>query len=115
MAYDKLFLLDIEQRDIDFWETDGTVPLGGILIMMSVDIVLYGLLAYYLDNVLPTEYGTRRKPWFPFQLSFWVSGRCSGSILSSAWKLKYVSQHNTAYSNQLKNGCVSSLPPGRGT
>ena len=75
MAYDKLFLLDIEQRDIDFWETDGTVPLGGILIMMSVDIVLYGLLAYYLDNVLPTEYGTRRKPWFPFQLSFWVSGQ----------------------------------------
>ena len=73
MAYDKLFLLDIEQRDIDFWEADGTVPLGGILIMMSADIVLYGLLAYYLDNVLPTEYGTRRKPWFPFQLSFWVS------------------------------------------
>ena len=54
-------------------EADGTVPLGGILIMMSADIVLYGLLAYYLDNVLPTEYGTRRKPWFPFQLSFWVS------------------------------------------
>ena len=75
MAYDKLFLVDIEQREIDFWETDGTVPLGGILIMMSVDIVLYGLLAYYLDNVLPTEYGTRRKPWFPFQLSFWVSGQ----------------------------------------
>ena len=54
-------------------EADGTVPLGGILIMMSADIVLYGLLAYYLDNVLPTEYGTRRKPWFPFQMSFWVS------------------------------------------
>ena len=64
---------EIEQREIDFWEADGTVPLGGILIMMSADIVLYGLLAYYLDNVLPTEYGTRRKPWFPFQLSFWVS------------------------------------------
>ena len=81
MAYDKLFLLDIEQRDIDFWETDGTVSIGGILIMMSVDFVLYGLLAYYLDNVLPTEYGTRRKPWFPFQLSFWVSRQGSISLL----------------------------------
>ena len=81
MAYDKLFLLDIESPtstsgsvEIDFWDPAGTIPVAGILIMMSVDVVLYGLLAYYLDNVLPTEYGTRRKPWFPLQLSFWVSG-----------------------------------------
>lgn len=65
--------------------------------MLSVDIVLYILLAYYLDNVLPSnnkielnfnrstelsnnllcnslqpgEYGARRSPWFCLVPSFW--------------------------------------------
>lgn len=33
----------------------GTMPFGGSIIMMAVDIVLYGLLAYYFDNVIPSK------------------------------------------------------------
>ena len=46
--------------------------MGGVLIMLGVDTVLYGLLAAWLDNIIPTEYGTRRKPWFFLLPSYWV-------------------------------------------
>lgn len=30
------------------------MPFGGSLIMMAVDVVLYGWIAYYLDCVIPS-------------------------------------------------------------
>ena len=41
--------------------------------MLIVDIILYFLLALYLDNVIPTQYGQRRSPYFIFMPSFWKS------------------------------------------
>lgn len=37
----------------NLWSGPG-MPFGGSLIMMALDIVIYGLLAYYLDNVIPS-------------------------------------------------------------
>ncbi|XP_069935833.1 cholesterol transporter ABCA5 isoform X2 [Cherax quadricarinatus] len=74
-AIDKVILYDYQYPGgLDFgniWEGPG-LPFAGSLIMISVDILLYLSLAYYLDNVIPSEYGTKRKPWFLFQKSFWV-------------------------------------------
>ena len=67
-----MLLFDMEQRPFDLWESAGTVPIAGVMIMLLVDIVLYGFIAAWLDNVVPTEYGTRRKPWFCFQPSYWI-------------------------------------------
>ena len=54
------------------WNTDESgIPLAGAMIMLAVDIVLYGLLAAWLDNIMPTEYGTRLRPWFCFTPSYW--------------------------------------------
>ena len=41
--------------------------------MLFVDTLLYGLLAAWLDNIVPTEYGTRRRPWFCLKPSYWTS------------------------------------------
>ena len=41
------------------------------MIMLVVDTLLYGLLAVWLDNIVPTEYGTRRPPWFCLQPFYW--------------------------------------------
>ena len=41
------------------------------MIMLVVDTLLYGLLAVWLDNIVPTEYGTRRLPWFCLQPFYW--------------------------------------------
>ena len=39
--------------------------------MMLVDAILYGVMAWYLDKVLPSEYGTQMPFYFVFQPSFW--------------------------------------------
>ena len=58
------------------WSTTVSgLPVGGVLIMLALDTLLYGLLAAWLDNILPTEYGTRRPPWFCLLPSFWRTAR----------------------------------------
>jgi len=39
--------------------------------MLAVDTLLYTFLAWYFEEVLPTEYGIRRKPWFLFDPLYW--------------------------------------------
>lgn len=39
----------------NLWEGDG-ISFGGSLIMIAWDTVLYGILAYYLDQVVPSKY-----------------------------------------------------------
>ncbi|CAL1580468.1 unnamed protein product [Knipowitschia caucasica] len=41
------------------------------ILMMMFDSVLYGALAWYLDNVFPGQYGISRPFYFPFQPSYW--------------------------------------------
>lgn len=50
---------------------DGLFPFAGSLIMLAIDVVLYAVLAYYFDSVVPSEYGRKRPPWFCFLPSFW--------------------------------------------
>lgn len=38
----------------NLWNGPG-IPYGGSLIMMAFDTVLYALLAYYLDAVIPSK------------------------------------------------------------
>jgi len=50
-------VLDLSGQGVNFdnlWSGPG-IPFGGSLIMMSLDIILYGLLAYYLDCVIPSR------------------------------------------------------------
>lgn len=48
--------------------------------MMALDTILYGFLAYYLDSVIPSEHGVKRKPWFCFTLNFWCPNKTSQSV-----------------------------------
>nr|XP_050848484.1 cholesterol transporter ABCA5-like [Vespula vulgaris]XP_050848485.1 cholesterol transporter ABCA5-like [Vespula vulgaris]XP_050848486.1 cholesterol transporter ABCA5-like [Vespula vulgaris] len=73
LAMDKALVLDLQGQGVNFdnlWCGPG-IPFGGSLIMMTLDIFLYGYLAYYLDSVIPSEYGTKRSPWFCFTPGFW--------------------------------------------
>ncbi|KAJ7332470.1 hypothetical protein JRQ81_014650, partial [Phrynocephalus forsythii] len=40
--------------------------------MMLFDAFIYGLLAWYLDNVFPGDYGIPRPWYFPLQQSYWL-------------------------------------------
>lgn len=49
-------VLDLQGEGVNFdnlWSGPG-IPFGGSLIMMTLDIFLYGCLAYYLDSVIPS-------------------------------------------------------------
>uniref|UniRef100_A0A3B4Y393 P-type phospholipid transporter n=1 Tax=Seriola lalandi dorsalis TaxID=1841481 RepID=A0A3B4Y393_SERLL len=41
------------------------------IFMMMFDAVLYAVLAWYLDNVFPGQYGIGQPFYFPFQSSYW--------------------------------------------
>ncbi|XP_047223624.1 retinal-specific phospholipid-transporting ATPase ABCA4 isoform X2 [Girardinichthys multiradiatus] len=41
------------------------------ILMMVFDAILYGILAWYLDNVFPGQYGIGRPFYFPLQPSYW--------------------------------------------
>ncbi|CAG9126342.1 unnamed protein product [Plutella xylostella] len=73
LAMDKALVLDMAGVGVtwdNLWSGPG-VPFGGSLIMMAVDTVLYALAAYWLDAVMPSEYGIKQKPWFCLLPSFW--------------------------------------------
>ncbi|CAH2093421.1 unnamed protein product [Euphydryas editha] len=77
LAMDKALVLDMAGVGVtwdNLWSGPG-VPFGGSLIMMAVDTVLYGLAAYWLDAVVPSEYGIKQKPWFCLLPSFWLGRR----------------------------------------
>ncbi|XP_019712472.1 retinal-specific ATP-binding cassette transporter-like isoform X2 [Hippocampus comes] len=41
------------------------------ILMMALDAALYVILAWYLDNVFPGQYGIGRPFYFPLQASYW--------------------------------------------
>ncbi|KAM4557505.1 retinal-specific phospholipid-transporting ATPase ABCA4-like [Fundulus diaphanus] len=60
------------------WNNIGTSPLEKdtysfltSILMMVFDGILYGILAWYLDNVFPGQYGVGRPFYFPLQPSYW--------------------------------------------
>eukprot|EP00898_Chlorokybus_atmophyticus_P008904 jgi/Chlat1/9014/Chrsp94S08294 len=53
----------------DIGETE--FPLAWIMALMLFDTFLYAALAWYLDKVLPSEYGAQLPPLFLFKKSYW--------------------------------------------
>lgn len=73
LAMDKILVLDIAEQGVTFdnlWQGPG-IPLGGSILMMAADIVLYAALAFYLDAVVPSEHGVKQSPLFCVRRSYW--------------------------------------------
>jgi len=52
---------------------ENVVDFGVILGMLVLDMFLYSFLAWYLGQVVPSEYGVTRAPWFLCQRQYWFS------------------------------------------
>ncbi|KAL2089373.1 hypothetical protein ACEWY4_014061 [Coilia grayii] len=68
------------------WDNIRTSPLEGdkysfmtSISMMLLDAVIYGVLAWYLDNVFPGQYGIGRPFYFPLQASYWKTSESSAN------------------------------------
>lgn len=91
-----------------------------VLTMMLIDFILYGLLAWYFDKVLPQEYGTVEKPWFIINWRYWCPKGPSSSSSTTDDASKTLSDmpefydyhsiqddHPVEYSN---NSSIESIP-----
>ena len=58
--------MDIDRGGLT-WDTIdiGQFPVSACLIIIVIDMVLYALLAFYFDNVIPSKYA-----YIPWQLEF---------------------------------------------
>ena len=50
---------------------DGDFNMKGILTMLAIDIIVYGLLAWYLDQIISHDYGISRHPLFFLSMQYW--------------------------------------------
>ncbi|XP_052071542.1 cholesterol transporter ABCA5-like [Mytilus californianus] len=74
LAIDQAVFLDITVG-MDFKTAgQGDFPLYIPMFMLLFDSVLYFVLAMYLDNVIPTEYGAKKPPYYIFMKSYWCPG-----------------------------------------
>ena len=70
-------------------------PIRGAFIMITVDIILYMLLAMYFDRVIPDEYGKSWSPFFFLKPSFFLNC-CRGRQGFS--RLEVDAEHGTGVS-----------------
>jgi ATP-binding cassette subfamily A (ABC1) protein 3 len=61
------------------WDTISTLPstdenlhLGHVCIMLAIDILLYMIIAWYIDGIKPGKYGIAKPLYFPFLPSYWL-------------------------------------------
>ncbi|XP_055600772.1 cholesterol transporter ABCA5-like isoform X2 [Uranotaenia lowii] len=73
LAMDKILVLDISGQGVtlnNLWTGPG-IPIGGSILMLVVDVLLYAALAFYFDNVIPSDHGTKQKPCFCLSRNYW--------------------------------------------
>ena len=56
---------------VGFEQGVAPLPIGIVLSYLCLDVVLFVVLGWYLGEVFPGEFGTRRPPWFVLLPSFW--------------------------------------------
>jgi hypothetical protein len=62
--------------------TIGKYNFQTVLTMMFIDFIIYGILAWYFDKILPHEHGTVENPLFVFNWRYW----CPKNRLSEGTK-----------------------------
>lgn len=75
LAMDKILVLDISGQGVtlnNLWSGPG-IPLGGSILMMAIDIIIYAFLAFYFDSIIPSDYGTKMHPCFCFTRKYWCN------------------------------------------
>lgn len=59
------------QEQLDYWRGDCVVPLGNLLWYLVAQIVVYLVIAIYMDNILPDGHGVRKPLWYFLSPKYW--------------------------------------------
>jgi len=95
----------IGMKTISNWESIGTgaqwsnigegissimpFSMGDVMVMFVVDIILYGFLAWYIENVFPGEFGIPNKFYFFLTPSYWGFGSSKTKFEANGEATKY--------------------------
>lgn len=78
------------------------------LLMLVFDGILYVVVIWYIDAVLPGKYGTA-KPWgFPFHLSYWV-GKSRAQPIASLFARKRMNGRVSVSAEDEENGLLNPM------
>lgn len=47
--------------------------MGRVFILLALNFIIYGISAWYFENILPNEYGSNLSPYFMFTPSYWCT------------------------------------------
>jgi len=54
---------------------EGPYPFAVTLVILAIDTAIYAFIAWYLEHVLPSQYGIRKPPYFFFTPEYWRGHR----------------------------------------
>ncbi|KAL3693440.1 hypothetical protein R1sor_007091 [Riccia sorocarpa] len=83
---------------MNVWEDE--FPMAWIFVLLATDFLLYGVLSWYLEQVLPSEYGGRLPPWFLFTSSYWFGDKKTG--LSAEYEMLGTDSDETIWDDQVE-------------
>ncbi|XP_035906185.1 ATP-binding cassette sub-family A member 3-like [Anopheles stephensi] len=84
---------------------DDGLSVGTVIVMLLVDAVLYLLIALYIEQIMPGEFGVAQPWYFPFTKEFWIRSRTASprdtlfnrEQQSAATESRYIEQDPAGY------------------
>jgi hypothetical protein len=73
----------------NFFRTVKNISLGETIMFFFIDCVIYLVLAWYLGQVIPSEFGTTRRWWFVFDPSYWFPKKEKISLESASFDVNF--------------------------
>jgi hypothetical protein len=72
------------QHSNAFESYDSNLSYAAAVSLLLLDAALYTALAWYLDKVLPAEYGTQLPWWFPVSRGYWNPAAAAPTVSASS-------------------------------
>jgi len=77
---------------------DDPMSMGVVWVMFLVDIFVYAIVVWYIDNVAPGKFGVAKKFYFPFQAKYWCGVR--GSVIPEQSKKEDQHMYNELFEEE---------------
>jgi ATP-binding cassette, subfamily A (ABC1), member 3 len=75
-----------------------------LITYLSIDVVLWGVLSWYLNRIITPDFGQALPFWFPFNMKYWIPNRCKINDRDGA-KL-----HSSASTRDYSDSSIPSEP-----
>jgi hypothetical protein len=103
------------QHSNAFESYDSNLSYAAAVSLLLLDAALYTALAWYLDKVLPAEYGTQLPWWFPVSRGYWNPAAAPTVFAKTSSEPFSKPDNNGSSSNRRHSNSSSGNSSGRGS